>query len=152
MGVRTFVRTTSVSTSAETLFAWHEAPGAFQKLTPPWEPVVLVRHVGGIKDGAQVSVRVGAWPFSLRWDLEHRDYRVGESFTDVQVKGPFKSWRHVHRMTPTGRHTCRLEDRIEFELPFGPLGAIAARFFVEPKLERLFDFRHEVTRKAFEPR
>ena len=152
MSVRTFARTTVVSTSAATLFDWHEAPGAFQKLTPPWEPVSLVRHVGGIRDGAQVSVRVGRWPFSLRWDLEHRDYEAGQSFTDVQVKGPFKSWRHVHRMTPTGEQSCTLEDRIEFELPFGPIGDLVAERFVEPKLRRLFDFRHEVTRAAFEAR
>ena len=152
MSSRTFVRTTSVSTSAASLFAWHEAPGAFEKLTPPWERVALVRHVGGIRDGAQVSVRVGRWPFSLRWDLEHCDYQAGVSFTDVQVKGPFTSWRHVHRMTPTGQDSCTLEDRIDFELPFGPLGDVVARFFVEPKLARLFDFRHDVTRKAFELR
>lgn len=150
MAQRTFLRTTAVKTSATALFDWHEAPGAFQRLTPPGEPVRVVRQVGGIRDGAQVSVLVGPWPFSLRWDLEHRDYRHGESFTDQQVQGPFKSWRHVHRMLPTGRDTCELEDRIEYELPFGFLGDLAARLFVEPKLRRLFDFRHRVTREAFD--
>ena len=149
MSLRTFTRTTSVATSAASLFAWHEQPGAFERLTPPGEPVRVLTHVGGIRDGAQVSVRVGFWPFSFRWDLEHTDYRPGESFTDVQVRGPFKSWRHWHRMTPVGPDTCTLEDRIEFELPFGALGALAARFFLEPKLQRLFDYRHRVTRDAF---
>jgi len=151
MSVRVFLRTTPVNASARALFDWHEAPGAFQRLTPPGEPVRLLKQVGGIRDGAQVSVRVGPWPFALRWDLEHCDYRPGESFTDVQVRGPFTSWRHVHRMVPTGPDTCVLEDRIEFELPFGPLGALAARLFVEPKLSRLFAFRHQVTRQAFRP-
>jgi uncharacterized protein len=150
MSLRTFVTSTPVATSAGALFAWHEAPGAFQRLTPPREPVKVLQQVGGIRDGARVSVRVGPWPFSVRWDLEHRDYRAGESFTDVQVKGPFKSWRHVHRMIPTGPDSCVLEDRIEYELPFGALGDIAARLFVEPKLRRLFEFRHRVTREAFE--
>jgi uncharacterized protein len=150
VSLRTFVRTTPVTTSAASLFEWHEAPGAFQRLTPPREPVRVLRQVGGIRDGAQVSVRVGPWPFTLRWDLEHRNYRPGQSFTDVQVRGPFKSWVHVHRMIPVGEQNCILEDRIEYELPFGPLGDLVARLLVEPKLKRLFEYRHEVTRKAFE--
>ena len=152
VSVHVFLRRTPVQASAQALFDWHEAPGAFQRLTPPREPVRVLRQEGGIKDGAQVSVRVGPWPFSLRWDLEHRDYRYGESFTDQQVRGPFRSWRHVHRMLPTGPDSCILEDRIEYALPFGPLGDLVARFFVEPKLDRLFAFRHDVTRRAFAQR
>ncbi len=151
MSRRTFVRSTTVQTSAASLFDWHEAPGAFERLTPPWEAVRVLRHVGGIRDGAQVVVAVGPWPVALRWHLEHRDYRPGESFTDVQVRGPFRSWRHVHRMIPAGPHTCVLEDAIEYELPFGPLGDLVGRLFVERKLARLFAYRHDVTRRAFAP-
>ncbi len=149
MSVHVFVRTTPVQASAQALFDWHEAPGAFQRLTPPGEPVRVLRQEGGIRDGARVTVRVGPWPFSLRWELEHRDYRYGESFTDQQRRGPFRSWRHVHRMVPTGPDSSILEDRIEYALPFGMLGDLAARLIVEPKLRRLFAFRHDVTRRAF---
>lgn len=131
------------------MFAWHEAPGALQRLTPPREPVRLLRHEGGIRDGARVSLGVGPWPFSLRWDLEHRDYQPGRSFTDVQTRGPFRSWTHVHRMIPQGADACVLEDSIEYEMPLGLLGRVIGRLFMEPKLERLFAYRHEVTRQAF---
>ena len=144
-----FVKSISLPASAEAVFAWHEASGAFERLTPPTEPVTVLRHVGGIKDGAQVSLRVGPWPLSLRWDLEHRDYQEGRSFTDVQVRGPFRSWTHVHRMIPQGPSSSVLEDAIEYEMPFGILGRMAARIFMQPKLARLFAFRHEVTRRAF---
>lgn len=150
MSLHRFVRSTPVSASAEALFDWHEAPGAFERLTPPWEKVKVLRHVGGIRDGAQVTVAVGPWPFALRWHLEHRDYEYGRSFTDVQVRGPFRSWRHVHRMIPDGPSRCVLEDAIEFELPFGLLGDLIGRLIVERKLATLFAFRHEVTRRAFE--
>lgn len=151
MARHTFVASTLVDTSAEALFDWHEAEGAFERLTPPSEPVVVLRHVGGIRDGAQVSLKVGPWPFSLRWDLEHRDYQKGRSFTDQQVKGPFRYWKHVHRMIPQGDHQCLLEDRIEYELPFGALGSLIGRPIMQHKLKKLFAFRHEVTRRAFAP-
>jgi ligand-binding SRPBCC domain-containing protein len=152
MGRMTFVATTRIAASAEAVFDWHEAPGAFERLTPPWERVRVVRHEGGIRDGARVSLRVGPPLVSLRWDLEHRDYQYGRSFTDRQVRGPFRAWTHVHRMTPDGPGACVLEDTIEYALPFGMLGRVFGRPFVQWKLRRLFAFRHGVTRQVFEPR
>jgi uncharacterized protein len=148
----TFVAASRIPASAQEVFDWHEAPGAFERLTPPWERVRVLRHEGGIRDGAQVSLRVGPAPFSLRWDLEHRDYQHGSSFTDVQVRGPFRSWRHVHKMIPEGPHACLLEDSIEFELPFGVLGKLLGGPIARRKLARLFEYRHAVTLQAFTPR
>ena len=146
----TFVARTTIPASAEDVFDWHEAPGAFDRLTPPWERVRVLRHEGGIRDGARVSLVVGPWPFSIRWELEHRDYQHGRSFTDWQLSGPFRSWKHVHRMIPQGPHACVLEDAIEYELPFGASGRLFGRPLVERKLKRLFAYRHAVTRRAFE--
>ena len=150
MSERTFVATTSIAASAEAVFEWHEAPGAFERLTPPWARVRVVRHEGGIRDGARVSLLVGWPPLSFRWDLEHVNYHAGRSFTDRQVRGPFRSWRHHHRMIPSGPHACVLEDRIEYELPFGVLGLVLGGPLVSGKLRQLFAFRHGVTKQAFE--
>ena len=149
IGMR-FVATTRIAASAEAVFDWHEAPGAFERLTPPWERVRVVRHEGGIRDGARVSLRVGPPLVSLRWDLEHRDYQYGRSFTDRQIRGPFRAWTHVHRMTPDGPGACVLEDTIEYALPFGMLGRVFGRPIVQRKLRRLFAFRHRVTKSACE--
>ena len=146
----TFVATSRISASAEAVFDWHEAPGAFEQLTPPGERVRVVQHEGGIRDGARVSLRVGPKPFSLRWDLEHRDYQHGRSFTDLQLAGPFRYWKHVHRMVPQGPQASVLEDAIEYELPFGAIGWLVGRLFVQRRLKRLFAFRHAVTLQAFE--
>ena len=150
MGLVTFVRATRIDASADAVFDWHEAPGAFERLTPSWERVRVLRHRGGIKDGARVSLLVGPAPISMRWELEHRDYQRGRSFTDTQISGPFRSWKHVHRMLPDGPNACTLEDTIQYELPLGAFGAICGGWFVRRKLRRLFAHRHAVTRQAFE--
>ena len=147
-----FVATSRIPASAEAVFEWHDAPGAFEQLTPSWERVRVLRHEGGIRDGARVSLLVGPAPFSVRWDLEHRDYQHGRSFTDLQRRGPFRYWRHLHRMIPQGPDACVLEDTIEYELPLGGLGRLFGRPFVQRKLKRLFAYRHAVTRRAFEGR
>ena len=146
----TFVATTPIPASAEAVFDWHEAPGAFERLTPSWERVRVLRHEGGIRDGARVSLLVGPALVSLRWDLEHRDYQPGRSFTDLQLSGPFRYWKHVHRMIPQGPHASVLEDTIEYELPLGAIGRVFGRPFVQRKLKRLFAYRHAITLRAFE--
>lgn len=53
-------------------------------------------------------------------------------------------------MIPQGPDSSVLEDAIEYELPFGAIGWLVGRFFVQRKLKRLFAFRHAVSRQAFE--
>jgi len=130
---------------AETVFAWHARPGAFERLTPPWERVTLVERSGGIDDGGRVVVRVGA-PFGIRWVARHRDYEPGRQFVDEQVEGPFSRWVHLHRVEPDGAGHSVLTDRIEYTPPLGPVGAAVAPAVIRPRLERLLTYRHEVLR------
>src|SRR5690606_1619799 len=132
-----FIKRTRIPASAGAVFAWHEAPGAFERLTPPGEPVRVLHHDGHLRDGAEVRLLVGPRPFAVRWDLVHCDYRPGESFTDRQVRGPFRRWVHVHRMIPEGPGGCILEDHIEYELPGGRLVRWLGSAAMTKKLERL---------------
>jgi ligand-binding SRPBCC domain-containing protein len=150
-----FVASSRIAAPAERVFAFHESPGALEKLTPPWEPVEFVQRPPNLKDGARAVLRVGPGPFKVRWELEHRGYVAGREFHDVQISGPFRSWHHTHRMTPTpdgasDTNASILEDRIEYELPLGALGNFFGGWFVRRKLRRLFEFRHRVTRQAVE--
>lgn len=146
--IHTFVQRTRMPVSAEELFAWHEAPGAFETLTPPWERVEILERTGGIRDGARVTVRVGRWPLQFTWTVEHRDYIAGRQFCDVQVRGPFAYYRHVHRTEPDGPSASFLEDRIEFALPLGWPGATLGAPFVLSRFGKLFAYRHGVTQQA----
>src|SRR6185369_2137854 len=67
------------------------------------------------------------------------------SARDVQVSGPFARWQHTHRVDADGPAACYLEDRIEYALPLGAVGALAGGTLVRRRLARLFDYRHRVT-------
>jgi len=123
-----------------TAFAWHERPGAFERLTPPWEDVELVSREGGIRDG-RVVLRISRGPVKLTWKLRHEDFRPDEQFVDVQEEGPFTHWRHIHRFedAPGG---CVMDDEIEWQPPLGPAGELVGVPIVEKDLERMFRFRH----------
>lgn len=132
-------RTELAEHTPDEVFAWHERPGALQRLVPPWAHVDVERQEGGIRDGARVVLRVHQGPATFRWELRHSDYDAGRMFRDEQVAGPLRSWTHTHRFTPSKGGGCVVEDDIELELPLGlpvtPLG-------LRRELDRLFAFRH----------
>jgi len=137
-----FIRRVSLPASTAEAFAWHECPGAFDRLNAPWEPVRVLAASGGIRDGGRVAIEIPGPP-PIRWTLRHEGYVAGERFRDVQESGPFAAWTHEHRFLPEGAG-CVLEDAIRYALPMGPLGDVAAPW-VEARLRRLFAWRHRVT-------
>lgn len=136
-------RTSRLPFSARTVFAWHERPGAFERLTPPWERAEVLERSGGLRDGARVVLRVGA-PLGLRWVVRHRDYEPGRQFVDEQQHGPFSRWTHLHRFEPDGPDACLMTDRIEYALPLRVPIPIRAR------LERMLAYRHELLARDLE--
>jgi hypothetical protein len=141
-----FIHRSRIPAPAEAVFRWHARPGALERLTPPWESVEIIEKTGGIEDGARVVLRMKLGPISQRWVAEHRDYEDDRRFRDVQVSGPFAYWEHTHLVEPDGPSACYLEDRIEYALPFGSLGKIGGGAFTRAKLERMFTYRHQVTK------
>ena len=125
-------------------FAWHERPGAFERLIPPWERVEVLERSGGLGDGARTVARVRSGPLAFRWVAEHHDYVPGSQFADVQTEGPFARWRHLHRFEPEGEDASVATDRIEFALPLGSVGAAAGRWTARRRIERMLAYRHRL--------
>jgi uncharacterized protein len=143
-----FIRRSPMPVPPRELFDWHARPGAFERLSPAWQGARVISRTGGITNGSRVEVEVPQLGGLVHQRLlvEHRDYADGERFTDVQLAGPFAHWEHIHSMLSGPGGTSVLEDRIEYDLPLHPFGDVAAGWFVEQELGRLFDFRHTRTR------
>ena len=144
--MNTLTFTSELDAPAETVFAWHARPGAFQRLAPPWAPVRL-ESFEGIQEGDRAVIRLGPGPLALRWVAEHHDVIEGRQFCDRQVQGPFAHWNHTHRFEPLDDGRCRLVDQIEYAPPAGAVGAAVSPYFLEPELRRQFAYRHRVTRR-----
>lgn len=136
---------TPMPVAADRLFDWHTRRAAFERLVPPWESVELERFEG-VEDGAQAVLRMSLGPIRPRWVAEHHDVQPGHSFRDVQAKGPFRRWEHLHRMEPDGDGSL-LRDHIDYAVPFGSLGERVAGRLVRRRLQRMFAYRHRITRQ-----
>ncbi|MBX7171085.1 MAG: SRPBCC family protein [Pyrinomonadaceae bacterium] len=142
-----FVKETIIHATPEKVFAFHELPDAFEKLLPPWENAKIIQKADISKVGSQAIIETKIFGLiPTRWVAEHTKYEPPKMFEDVQISGPFKNWRHQHLILPHESGAI-LHDEIEFEPPMWFLGKIAAPFAILPKLEKMFAYRHEITRK-----
>lgn len=142
-----FVKESIIIAAPERVFAFHELPDAFERLIPPWENVKVIQKADISKIGSRAVIEMkilGVFP--VKWIAEHTKYEPPRMFEDIQISGPFKSWRHDHIIEPHEKGAI-LRDEIEFEPPFWVFGQIAAPFAIYPQLEKMFAYRHEVTRR-----
>lgn len=140
MSTRTVTFATEMTASAEMVYAWHTRPGAMERLVPPWEHLKVLKHEGTFGNGS-VLFEVSLGPLHHRWRAEYRDTIPNRQFVDVQTEGPFATWIHTHRFEPVGPDRCRVTDQIEYALPLGPAGDLAAGS-VEHRIARAFRYRH----------
>ncbi len=145
-----FRKESLIQASAERVFAFHEAPDAFERLQPPWQTTEIVQPPASLEVGTRVIVKVKLGPLWQTIVAEHVAYEPGRMFADRMLEGPFASWLHRHVVTPQGPDRCLLTDDIEYELPLGWLGRVFGGGFARWNLERMFEYRHEVTRRACE--
>jgi len=147
-----FAKESLIRATPERVFAFHELPDALERLTPPWERVRVIEPARNLHVGSTAIVEtrtLGLFP--VRWVARHTAYDPPRIFEDVQVSGPFRRWRHRHIVEPHPEGAI-LRDEIEYEPPFGFAGRLAAPFLIVPRLRRLFDYRHAITREWCEGR
>ncbi|WP_028647025.1 TIGR01777 family oxidoreductase [Nocardiopsis sp. CNT312] len=119
----------TVPTPRDEVFAWHERPGAFARLTAPWQPVRLTAEADSLRDGTAVLTLPGG----LRWRAAHLPdrYDPPRRFADHLVGRPLStvlSWTHAHDFLQEPGGT-RVVDRVATSVP-------------EALLRPMFTYRH----------
>jgi ligand-binding SRPBCC domain-containing protein len=90
------------------------------------------------------------FPFlSLRaqWIARITEFEWNHHFADVQQKGPFRRWNHRHGFQAemrSGVSGTVVGDVIEYEVGFGPVGALANALFIERQMRQTFAQRQQV--------
>jgi ligand-binding SRPBCC domain-containing protein len=84
----------------------------------------------------------------MRWESVIRDVVDNQRFVDEMVRGPNRSWHHLHRFEVVGRGT-EIHDIVTYRLPFGPLGRLVHRAFVRRQLDAIFDYRANAVAERF---
>ncbi|MBI5929008.1 MAG: SRPBCC family protein [Chloroflexi bacterium] len=135
---------TFIPATVEAVWAFHEHPKAFKRLTPP--PVfiqVLHNTLTSLKNG-EVEFNMWIGPVPIRWVARHEPGPIETSFIDRQLKGPLATWEHQHILQRVDGGVM-LIDHITLAHKPGWRGWLSRLFFDGLPLRLLFFYRHRRT-------
>jgi ligand-binding SRPBCC domain-containing protein len=144
-----FSHSSIINAPLEVVWKFHERPDILQLLTPPWQPVQVLRREGGLDEGAITEFRLFLGPLPLTWLARHTEFEKYHLFTDKQVSGPFESWVHRHEFADEDGKT-RLTDNIAYSLPGGDGVEFVSGWLIQVQLEAMFRYRHFITKRECE--
>lgn len=150
------------------VFAFFADPSHLPELMPKWQQARIDQielHPPRLRSASAAAGQIAAGrgtrlklsfrpaplaPVRASWVALIEDFHWNERFCDRQIEGPFRYWRHCHRVQEwqqetTGEDGTLLIDAVEYDLPFGRLGKIANQVAVKRMLRQLFAYRHRRT-------
>ena len=133
-------RSTWIARPIAEVFAFFADAGNLERITPPELRFRITSRLPiEMRKGAIIEYRLALFgvPFGWRTVIDHWEppYR----FVDRQLRGPYKQWVHTHLFKPE-RDGTRMDDRVDYRLPLGPLG-LPAPPLVRHQLKHVFDYR-----------
>ena len=133
----------------EEVFDFFRRAENLEVLTPPWLGFrVLTPQPIAMFPGALIDYRLQVRGLPVRWRTRIESWNPPHSFTDTQLRGPYRLWHHTHAFEARDGGTL-MTDHVRYALPFGPFGRLAHWLLVRRDVERIFDYRTERIRGLF---
>lgn len=170
----TYHRETWVDAPLEEVWQFYSTADGLVSVTPEFVNLRVERVTGPdgesdpeiLEEGTHIEMSMRPFGMGPRqsWTSVITERVRGDDrahFRDVMEDGPFPHWEHTHRFyaaesadAPDGGEggsagETLVSDRVEYELPFGEVGALVAEFG-EVGFEPLFRARHRTTRRILE--
>ncbi len=134
-------RLQTVPRPREEVFAFFAEPRNLERITPAFLDFhILTPTPLRIAEGTQIDYRLRLFGVPFRWRSRIRSYLPLFGFVDVQERGPYRSWEHLHEFQEVPGGT-QIRDLVEYRVAFPPVGWCANALLVRRTLDRIFDHR-----------
>ncbi len=131
------------------VFLFFSDAGNLETLTPDWMRFhILTPQPIKIATGTTIDYQLRWHGIPLRWRTEIAVWEPPDCFVDVQLKGPYRLWRHTHLFQASAGGT-RIVDTVQYRLPFGILGRLVHTVSVQRNLEDIFSYRRRKIAELF---
>lgn len=150
MKLNVFKRTQILPINKDIAWSFFSNPKNLSTITPPKMgfnilsdlPEIVYR---GLIIQYKVSPLLG---IKMNWVTEITQAEPPHFFIDEQRFGPYKFWHHQHIFNehPNG---VEMVDIVHYLLPFGFLGNLFGKRFVEREIEKIFEYRKSILNKIF---
>jgi ligand-binding SRPBCC domain-containing protein len=143
MKVHTLTRKTRLDQPIERVFDFFSRAENLEAITPPLLRFrILTPQPIEMREGTLIEYSLRLRGLPMRWLTRIEEWNPPHRFIDVQLRGPYRLWRHTHTFTPVDGGT-EMTDSIDYALPFGPLGALVHPLVVR---DLRFILDHRATR------
>jgi ligand-binding SRPBCC domain-containing protein len=142
-------RTILIAAPIERVFSFHDDTRNLLAITPP-HLKVSITSMGTPGPGYEVHLTVrllGLVP--MHWHVRITEHVPPVRMTDVQVSGPFRSWKQMRFLRSVEGGT-ELKDVVEYEVPLGILGRVANALFIRGQIRSMFAYRQAATKRLLE--
>ena len=131
------------------VFEFFSDPRNLEKITPPWLRFEILSPSSLVVDrGTRIDYRLRIRGLPMRWQSEITVWEPPIRFVDQQTRGPYRIWVHEHTFSGHEGGTA-IGDSVIYAA-FG--GTLIQKWLIEPDLQRIFQYRHEVLQKIFNPK
>jgi ligand-binding SRPBCC domain-containing protein len=145
----TLERAQVVPVPLEVAFRFFEDPRNLPLITPDWLGFRIMSIRGSPLDvGTTIIYRIRWLGVPLSWVTRIDEFERNRRFVDVQIRGPYRWWRHEHTFEGRNGQTL-VRDTVRYELPLGILGTIVHRLVVRHQLRDIFEYRASQIRLIF---
>jgi len=151
MGIFYFNAEQVLPVDMQTAWTFFSSPNNLALITPPEMDFKTLTPMDGqeIFAGMRIDYKVKPlFGIPVHWQTGISIVQKPFSFTDIQLKGPYRCWEHTHTFTQT-HNGVLMKDEVKYQLPFGPLGVIAHALLVRKKIETLFGYRKAAIERLF---
>jgi ligand-binding SRPBCC domain-containing protein len=121
-------------------------------LTPPWLNFrILKKSSSEISPGSIIDYRLNIHGVPVKWKTLISEWNLPLSFTDEQLKGPYRKWHHVHSFYEVSGGTL-LTDQVTYRVPFSWVGKLVLSSWIARDVKTIFNFRKKKIRELTENR
>jgi ligand-binding SRPBCC domain-containing protein len=130
-----------VPATAEEVFAFFMDKKEMEKISAPWLNFrVMSQSEDPIKEGTCLNYRFKVRGLPMCWQSMIINWKKNESFTDIQIAGPYATWTHIHDFIEKDGGTI-IRERAIYMVPFCVPGDVVIHPFVRHDLEKIFTHR-----------
>ncbi len=132
---------TLLNKSLEEAFPFFANAENLNKVTPKWLKFGILTPLPiEMKVGTIVEYRLRLHGAVIRWRSEITEWDPPHKFTDVQIKGPYRFWKHEHFFTAESNRT-KMIDRVEYAISGWLFAPLVHFLFVKRDLKKIFKYR-----------
>ena len=151
MPVYTFRKTQFIAASVEEVWDFISSPRTLKLITPPSMGFDVITADLPEKMYAGMIIAYHVKPLlgiRTTWVTEITQVTDQKYFVDEQRYGPYTMWHHQHLIEPVEGGVL-MTDIIDYQPPFGILGALANKVIIGAKLEEIFIYREQKLLEKF---